>query len=224
MATFLLATIPFISVDESRFLTITGNGKTFVKATLADIRVGVEIEGKTAPAVQNELAEKMNKLLEALKKESPDKVDTSSFSVSPEYTNSSPPEIKSYRGRGEITVTTGVEQAGKVIATALDAGANHINGVDLKASEKQIEEAHQVALKKACEQAMNRSKIVLEALGLEFKEIETVDVQPGNRGVYPIRNAYTPLAFTAKASVEPTLEGEQEVQADINFKLRFKEK
>lgn len=212
--------LPLIAENESRLHT-RGTGKVFIKTERADIRLGIELEGKTSNGVQDELAKNYNKLVEALKKASPLKLETSSYTVYPEYTDHAPRQIKSYRGVGEITVTIPSEQSGSLIALAMESGATKVNGIELKASKEALAEANKRAIQEACDNAMLSAKVILESLQLEMDAIVDVSLNPLEISPRPFRSAAMFNAM-AKESSGPNLEGEEAVQAEISLELRFK--
>ena len=204
-------------------LHVNGTGKVWIKATLADIRLGIEVEGKNSSQVQNDLARAMNSATAALKKVSPLKLETSSFNTFPEYSDQSPHQIKGYRGNGEITITVPSEKAGEIIGLAMDSGITKVNEIELKAAKEEIAEANKTAIKEACARALESANVAFEALGLAMDEITDVNLNPQEPSFRPFRAA---VAFNSmeKGSVGPQVEGEQVVQSDVALQIRFKVK
>lgn len=220
----LLLSIGTLSAtDPVSTLHVNGTGKVWINATLADIRLGIEVEGKTSSAVQNDLARAMNNATAALKKMSPLKLETTSFNTFPEYSDQKPHQIKGYRGNGEIVITVPSERAGEIIGLAMDSGITKVNGIELKASTEEIAEANKTAIKKACARALESATVAFEALGLTLDEITDVNLNPQEPSFRPFRAA---VAFNdmEKGSVGPQVEGEQVVQSDVALQIRFKVK
>jgi uncharacterized protein YggE len=222
----LLSAMPLMAKEESKdhLLDVSGKGEVRIQASVADVRLGVEVEAKRSQDAQNLLSERVNKLLSALKRETVERLDTASFSVNPEYSNANPPEIKGYRGRAEISLRTGLDNAGTVIAHAMDAGATQVNGIDLKASDEAIAEARQEALRKACQSAMTAAQTVMNALSLEQRAITSVTIQPGERPPVVFRSKMATFANAMDNSTGPNLEGEQTVEAQVALQIEFREK
>lgn len=65
--------------DQRSILSVSGLASTSLETTIAEIRLGVEVEGKRADAVEGELSTKMNTLLTALKEKKVQKIERSSF-------------------------------------------------------------------------------------------------------------------------------------------------
>ena len=204
-------------------LHVNGTGKVWIKATLADIRLGIEVEGKNGLQVQNDLSRAMNHATDALKKAYLLKLETTSFHTFPEYSDQSPPQIKGYRGNGEILISVPSEKAAEIISLAMDSGITKVNGIELKASAEEIRQAGKIAIQEACARALESAEIAFEALGLQLDEITDVNLNPDEPQVRPFRAA---VAFNAmeKGSVGPAIEGEQMVQSDVALQMRFKQK
>lgn len=227
MKKLLLISCLFVNLltaeENTSLLHVNGVGKVFIKATLADVRLGVEVEGKSSADVQNNLSKRINQLIEALKKASPLKLETSSFTVYPEYTDQAPRQIKSYRGNGEVAITIKSEDSGQFIGLAMDSGATKVEGIELKAAPEEIAAANRTAIKEACANAELSAKTALEALDLEWDEIVDVNLNPLEPTPRPFRSAVSFYAME-KTSQGPNLEGEQTVQADVALQIRFKTK
>lgn len=205
--------------DQRSILSVSGLATTSLETTIAEIRLGVEVEGKRADAVEGELSTKMNTLLTALKEKKVQKIERSSFSIQPEYSNQNPPEIKGYRGRGEIAITVERERAGEFISQALSSGANKVNQIELKAGEESLQKGRQEAIALACNRAMESAKSAFKALSLEIDEVVSVELNAQPTPPTPWRGQA--VAFAAKnAPVE--LEGAQEVDAQVQLKITFK--
>lgn len=216
---FLLAA-SVMSAAEERLLQVSETGKVKIKATRAEVHIAIEEEGKKASSVQEIVGQKMNRLVDAMKKLSPEKVETANFTVYPEYSNSNPPEIRGYRGRAEVVVLAPIDIAGTVIAEAIESGANQIQNINLRASDEEVAAAKDVALQKACEKALATAKVAFGALGLELKEVYSVVVQGSDYYPTPLRS----FALSEKMNSAPSFEGDQVVQSDVTLKLRFADK
>lgn len=221
IALIFLGSLSLWSEEKDHILQVTGSGMVSIKATIADVRLSIEIEGKNSQSLQSDLAKRTNQLLDALQHENIDHLESTSFSVFPEYSNTSPPEIRGYRGKAEVKVSSKIEEMGSIIAHAMDAGASGIHSIDLRASPSEIETARNEALSKACAQCLSSSKAVLDALGLEQKGIVSVVVQPSGFYPTPFKTNVAAMAFK---SAEVQLEGEQEIHAEVLLNIRFSER
>lgn len=208
--------------EDSQILNVTGTGEVFIQATLADIRIGVEVEGKNSASVQNDLASRLNRLTTGLKKENLQKLETTSLSVFPLYTDGHPSEIRGYRGNGEVLMTVPVLRAGDLMALVTDLGATKINSIELRGSEEEVAEGRKAALHKALQNGMDTAKFALNALNLELKEIRRVNLNPQTSYPKPFRA----MAYAAKnlETAGPDIMGEQAIQVEVSLELSFREK
>ncbi|MGK5594044.1 MAG: SIMPL domain-containing protein [Parachlamydiaceae bacterium] len=223
---FFLLIFPFSLVlgeDSDHELKVHGIGKMMLKTNIADIKMGIEVEGKTTKQVENELASLLENLVSRLQKEQLDKLETGALEVYPEYTQSSPPEIKSYRGRVLINFTVVTADAGKVISHAFDGGANLLSQVRLRPSDENLAAAREQTLKEAAKHAMSEADIILKALDLKLKEIDAVTIFPAESMV-PFYRQEMALSSAKRTSEITVLEGEQSIQSQIEIRIKFKDK
>ena len=75
----------YSEVKNERVLTVTGRGERSVKTTKARIQLGVNVEGKTAIAVQEEVARQANSIVSRLQQLNVEKLQTTSVQLSPKY-------------------------------------------------------------------------------------------------------------------------------------------
>lgn len=203
-------------------LTVSGSGKTFIKATLSDVKLALEVEGSTVKEVQDRLSARLDPLLETLRKKEPIKLETGDMSINPEYNKNSPPQIVGYRGIIEVNFTKEALKVGALINEALKAGANKLNGVSLRPSEAALKEARITSLQKACQNAIEEADIVLKALNIKSKGILQVDIQSESHF------GPTPMAFSNRAALKEdlgnslkVLDQEQAINASVNIKMHL---
>jgi uncharacterized protein len=209
--------------DEApSLLTVMGQGKTTVKATLADIRMGVEVDGKTAVEVQRALADRLKPILDVLQKLKQEKVETSSMNIIPEYNKNEPPQIVGYRGVIEISVTKDASDAGQLIDEIFKAGANRLISISMKPSDAELHDARNASLQKACVNALEEAEIVSKALNLTTKGIHNVDIESGvTPGPIPLGLARNMTFKTEMVSSTEILAQEQVISASVNVKFNI---
>lgn len=219
---FMVFVQSFIVAEESQILKVTGSSEVFIQATLADVRLGIEVEGKNSALVQNDLASRLNRLTSGLRQEKLDKLETTSLSVFPLYTDQHPSEIRGYRGNGEVLITVPVSRAGAMISLATGFGATKIHSIELRGSVEEVATGRKLALQKALEDAMDAAKVALNTLNLELKEIRLVNLSPEPPQPKPFRA----MAFAAKMhdAASPELMGEQMIRVEVALEVSFREK
>lgn len=216
----ILALVPlFLSaVENETKLNAAGTGKLSLEATWAIVRLGVEVENVDSESLEMALSNSLNNLIESVKKEGIQKVDTTNFNIIPEYASNENRKIKGYRGQGEISFKAPREQAARIISLAMKSGSNRLNGVEFKASDEALQKGRGEAIQMATRQALDNAKSALSALGLSLKEIKTVDVSVNPTYPRPMRNEL--VSFAAKSN-QLELEGSEEVEAQVNLSMTF---
>lgn len=71
--------------EGSRMLTVTGQGSVSVENSIALIRLGVVIQGETAQSVQQQVAERSERLVNRLKELQVGALQTTGISLYPQY-------------------------------------------------------------------------------------------------------------------------------------------
>lgn len=208
--------------EQEREIKVSGIGKILIKADIADVKLGIEVEEKTAQEVEQALASRLPSLLESLKHEKIEKLETGMIEIHPEYSQSSPPEIRSYRGRSMVSFSVPVNDAGKLIASAFQAGANALSQVKVRPSDAALSQARAIVIKEAGQNALLEADIVLDNLNLKRKEISSIIVMPPDSITPIFRNAEMAMFASKTTPSIPILEGEQLVQAQIEMAIKFK--
>jgi uncharacterized protein len=216
----LLVMPSYANEMPSRTITVTGEGIENIATSKAIVRLGVEIQGKEAGKVQQEVASRSDSVVKFLRSRQVEKLETTGISLQPNYDYSNNQRrLISYLGSNLISFQIETSQAGSLIDEAVKVGATRIDGVSFTATELAIATAQQTALIRATEQARQQATIVLQALGLTPKE--TVSIQVGNTS-NPVPIARNEVAFrTADAASSPIIGGEQTVRAAVTLEISY---
>lgn len=80
------ATIPAIAQEQVlRTLKVTGKGIEMVSTTIAEVDLGVEIQGKTATEVQQEVAKRTSAVVDLLQSRNVEQLKTTGIRLQPNY-------------------------------------------------------------------------------------------------------------------------------------------
>ena len=83
----------------SQTITVTGRGVESIPATLAQVSLGVEVQGKTAEEVQQAVAQRSSKVLALLKSRNVEKLQTTGVNLNPVYSyNNNVQRLTGYTG------------------------------------------------------------------------------------------------------------------------------
>ncbi|MCI0560431.1 MAG: SIMPL domain-containing protein [Nitrososphaera sp.] len=219
-------------------VSTAGTASTNVKPDKVSVTVGVETNGTTAQEAASRNSDLMDQVIAALKGLGieDEQMSTSSYSVFPVYESTQPEqvcpetyppppecipkqEIVGYRASNSLTVTLDVEDtagvdAGKVIDTAVEAGANNVGGVFFFLSEERQGEIRDNLIKDAIANAKHRADIAADAVGQTVSGVHSIN----------LNEVYFPVFFGKSATSEdldasaPTqvLPGEQQVTTTVN--------
>jgi uncharacterized protein YggE len=206
---------------QMRTITVTGEGIENIATSKAIVRLGVEIQGKEAGKVQQEIASRSDAVVKFLRSRQVEKLETTGINLQPNYDYSNNQRrLIGYLGSNLISFQVEIGQAGVLIDEAVKVGATRIDGVSFTATEQAIAAAQKNALVQATEQAREQATIVLQALGLAPKE--TVSIQVGNTS-NPVPIAKGEVAFSRAdaAPSSPVIGGEQTVRAAVTLEISY---
>lgn len=231
MATLALVTLslptfaaPAFTQELMRSLTVTGQGMESIATTKVQVNLGVEVQAKTAQAAQAEAAKRSNAVVDLLKKRKVEKLTTTGISLNPRYSyENNVQSLQGFTATNTVSFRIANDQAGNLMDEAVAAGATRIDGISFVAADEAIAKAQKQALRKATADAQAQADAVLEALGLEAKEIVSIQVN-GASPPPPVPMA----AFSSKVSFEadrsapsPVIGGEQNVNASVTLQIRY---
>lgn len=207
----------------SRVLTVQGQGRVEIPTNLTRVSLGVEVEGKTAQEVQDEIARRSSAVVELVRSRQVKKLQTTGIQLQPIYVfENNKRRQTGYTGNNSISFQIQTERAGTLLDEAIAAGATRIDGVSFIASEETINTAREQALQEATKDAQQQAKVVLDTLGLTQKEILTIQINSVN---IPAPIPFQQNLSFAKARAEdvstPVVGGEQEINANISLQIRY---
>jgi uncharacterized protein len=218
--TFILPALAQEKDKLWRTLTVSGRGMEAIPTSLAEVSLGVEIQGKTAEEVQQEAARKSSAVVAFLKNQNVDKLQTTGIRLNPVYSyNNNVQKITGYAATNTVSFRIPVEKAGTLLDGAVKAGATQINGISFVANDEAIATAQKQALAEATQDARQQADAVFAALG--FKPKEVVSIQVNNASAPP-----PPMFLRAEASKlanasTPVIGGEQQVEASVTLQISY---
>lgn len=203
-----------------RTLTVTGRGIEAIPTTQTQVRLGVEVPGKTAAEVQQEVARRSSAVIELLRSRHVEKLETAGISLSPDYSyENNQQRLIGYKATNTVTFRINTASAGTLLDDAVSAGATRIDGVSFVATESAIEQAQKQALKKATQDAQAQADAVLNALNFKRGEILGIQVN-GASAPPPVYQQLARMRAVADATT-PVVGGEQEIQASVTLQIGY---
>ncbi len=223
-----LTLVSFMRLDPAvageqriRTLTVTGRGVEAIPTTQTQVRLGVEVQGKTAAEVQREAARRSSAVVELLRSRQVEKLETAGITLNPIYNyDNNQQRLTGYTATNTVSFRINTASAGTLLDDAVNAGATRIDGVSFAAAESAIEQARKQALRKATQDAQSQADAVLSALNLKRGEILGIQV---NGAIAP-PPLYRQLANARPAAADattPVVGGEQQVEASVTLQIGY---
>lgn len=219
-------------------VSTSGTATTKVTPDKFSVTIGVETNGTTAREAASNNANLMSKVVSALKdlgvKEN--EIGTSNYNIYPVYQSMQPkacpqiypipPEcqpgvvIIGYRASNSADVTLNVNgtiDAGKVIDTAVKAGANNISGVNFFISQEMQQKIKDSLTRDAVINAKHRAEIAADAVNMTVSGVQSINLSE----VY-FPTFYKSLDMAAQsagsnAAPTPILPSQQEVTTTVSI-------
>ncbi len=192
-----------------------------IPTTQTQVRLGVEVQGKTAAEVQQEVARRSSAVVELLRSRQVEKLETAGISLNPIYNfDNNQQRLTGYTATNTVSFRINTASAGTLLDDAVNAGATRIDGVSFAAAESAIESARKQALRKATQDAQAQADAVFSALNLKRGEILGIQVN----GASPPPPMYRQLAGARAAAADattPVVGGEQQVEASVTLQFGY---
>ncbi len=201
-------------------LDVSAEGRTTRVPDVATIRAGVVSQAATAAAALSDNAQRMNRVLAALRKAgvAPRDIATASVGLSPQYryAENQPPVITGYQATNSVSVRfRDVAKSGVILDALVGEGANQIDGPNLSIDQPDaaLDEARADAVKRA----RARAELYARAAGMRVTRIVSITENGENAGS-PNPPMLMARASMAKDSTQ-IVAGEKDVT--VNVSVRF---
>lgn len=214
---------------DDAIISLTGIGEVTAKPDMALVTSGVVTQAATARDALTDNTKAMAELLAVLKEAGVEErdVQTSGFSVSPNYVYSDqrdangyslPPQINGYMVSNNVTVRIrDLASLGSVLDKQVTVGANAINGVTFTVADPSA--LYDEARKAAFADAKKKAELYAEAAGEELGLIKSVNEQQGYSEPQPyMMKAVDSVAASAAV---PVATGELSFQINVNVTWTF---
>ncbi len=202
-----------------RLISVSGLGEVKTRPDMAIITTGVVTE---APSAQDALTKNnaaMAAVIAALKNAgvAEDDIQTSNFSVSPQYPPYQPnqtttPRVSGYQVSNQVTASVkDLAKLGTTLDALVRAGSNQINGImfDVQDPKKVLNEAR----KKAVAEAKAKAELYAEAAGVSVGRVLQI-TESG--GVVPPQPVMMRAYKAEAADAVPVAPGQQTLTASVS--------
>ena len=174
--TKLFGPIPFsvtsVTTQKSTTFDVTGEGKVTLKPDMASVTVGIQANGASVKAAQDQINTTINKVSEAVKALGVDSEDiqTTNYNINPEYDYTAGQKIKGYQASTNLSIKVKkVDLVNQVIDAATSNGANQVGGVNFDVDDKA--KAHNEAREEAVKDAKTKAEAAAKIAGFKLGKI-----------------------------------------------------
>src|SRR5437764_11677003 len=197
-------------------LDISATGEVTRVPDIAIISAGVVSRSATATGALQDAADRMQRVLAALKRAGVEDrdVQTSNSSLNPEYryVENQPPQLTGYTASNQLTIRfRDIRNSGKILDALVSQGANQINGPSLTIDkpEAALDEARARAV------AAGRARAELYARSLGMRIVRVVSVSESGGYAAPPPMPMYARAEVAQAPDTNIVPGEHKLQATL---------
>lgn len=218
---FILTTPAMGAEKTLPTLQVTGKGTEKIPTTLTQIELGVEVTGKTAIEVQQQVAQKTSAVVDLLNSRKVEQLETTGVQLQPTYDYSqNQNNLTGYIGTNTVSFRLKTDQVGDILDKTVEAGATRINSVSFTATDAAIADAQKESLKRATLDAQSLANTVLKTLNLTPGEIVNIQINEAN--VPQPMFSRNELASKASADVStPIIGGEQTIDASVTLQISY---
>jgi len=195
---------------------ISATGEVTRVPDLANISAGVVSRAATATAALQETADKMDRVIAALKRAgvADRDIQTSSVNLNPEYRypENQAPQLVGYSASNQVTIRfRDIRNSGKILDALVKEGANQISGpnMTIEHPEAALDEARAQAV------AAGRARAELYARALGMRVVRVVSISESGGYYAPPPPPPAPMAMAAERSYTKIEPGEQKLQVTL---------
>ncbi|HET9509976.1 MAG TPA: SIMPL domain-containing protein [Sphingomonas sp.] len=212
-----------VAVVDGTILDVTAVGKTSMTPDVATIRAGVVTQAATAEAALADNAQRVQRVLAALKaaRVADRDIQTSTISLQPQYRygENVPPVITGYQASNTVSVRfRDVARSGAILDALVKVGANQIDGPSLSIDKP--EAAEDSARTDAIAKARARADVYARAAGLRVDRI--LSITEGGGGYAPPPPMPMMAMRMEKAADTAIAPGEQDVTVTTTVRFLLK--
>jgi len=225
IAVFLILTAWFIyeyskTKEPQRTFFVTGEGKETVIPNVAEIKIGLITKGKDLNSIQKENSEKMNKVIDYLKKQGikDDDIKTENYSINPEYNyKTTPPSIVGYVIEQNLSVKIrDLSKIGEILNNVVKNGANQVSGPTFTLDDPEI--YLEKAREKAIIDAKQKAEKIAKTAGFKLGKIISISENP-----QPAPISFYSMSTKVQPTFAPEIQpGSQEVKVQVTITYEIK--
>ncbi|HEY3815098.1 MAG TPA: SIMPL domain-containing protein [Caulobacteraceae bacterium] len=206
-------------------LSLSAYGETHATPDMATISLGVTVQAKTAGAAMSRNADRMSRLIAALKGQGIEAKDiqTSNLNLQPQYdyhegVSSAPgqaPTLTGYQASNEVSVTVyDLARLGATVDAVVGAGANQVSGISFGLRDPQV--AEDTARVQAVKRLEAKAALYAQASGHKIKALRSLGEGGGDESG-PVSPRVRSVVYANKPAAPTQVEGGQlDLRVDVS--------
>jgi uncharacterized protein len=203
-------------------LFVSGSATDKVNTDLVTISIGVQSTNQSATDALTSNSKIANKIITSLRDNGvkENEIATSQYAIQPNYsfTESGNSVKTGFIVSNILTVqSSNFDNISSWIDSAVTAGANTINGVDFKVSDKLLEDVKNALIEQAIINAKQNADIASSAIGSTIVGIKSISVNTGESNPMPFSDQIMQKSLVSEATSTPILPGQQEVTVTVQI-------
>lgn len=217
--------------QDAPLLSVQGRGEVRTPNTVAVIQLGVEAAGPDEAAVREDVTRRSQAVTALLKEQAVERLETTAVNIRPQFVYDQgapgkkplPPKITGYIGQVAVNFLTPVSDAGKIISSAMQTGANSVSNMSTQPTDEARQDAENQALTLAAKDAETQADALLAALKLTKVGIRSLDATSGRPGPVPMPRMMAAMAADAAPLPELDVQGgETVISREITMQVEFR--
>lgn len=213
-------------------VTVQGRGEVRVPNTVAVVQLGFEAAGPEEAPVREDITKRSQAVVAALKEdEKVSRLQTTAVTIRPQFAYQTtapgkrplPPSITGYTGHVMVSFNAPVEEAGRLISSMMELGANSVSQMHTQPTEEARRAAEDKALTLAAQDAEAQARALMEAVDLRWVGIRTMDATSGRFEPRPMPRTAMTMAADAESLPELDIQGgETVVTREVVMQVDFR--
>jgi uncharacterized protein YggE len=208
-------------LTDATLLDVVAEGKATRVPDIATIRAGVVSQSPTAAAALSDNAQRMTRVVAALRKAgvADRDIQTAQIQLQPQYryAENQPPAITGYQASNSVSVRfRDVAKSGSILDALVAQGANQIDGPTLSvdAADAALDEARTDAIRRA----RARAELYAKAAGMRVDRIVSIVENGGDQPPMPMP-VMAQARMVKMADSTPLAAGEQDLRATVSVRF-----
>jgi len=169
-------------------VSTTGSYTLTVEPDKATIYIGIETLKNSADESKSENSRITNAVLVSLYElVGKENIETSQFSIYPEYDWTNGQKLKGYKTSNQLKVkTSNFEYIGKIVDVSTKSGATGINSINFELTEEKQASYKQEALTKAAEESKQKAQAIVSGIGSKLGKVVSIQENEYYYRPYPL--------------------------------------